>query len=56
MKGKHRKGTVGKGDKGKKAKTASDASGGKSVSEKSQPTGRKVSEKISCYTDWHASL
>jgi hypothetical protein len=28
-----------------KAKTSSDASGGKSVSEKSQPTGGKVNEK-----------
>ena len=45
MKGKRRKDSVGVGDKGKKAKTASDASGGKSVSEKTQPTGGNVSEK-----------
>ena len=30
------------GANGKKAKTSSDDSGGKSVSDKSQPTGRKV--------------
>ena len=39
------KGSAGECDKGKKAKTDSDASSGKYVSEKSQPTGGKVSEK-----------
>ncbi len=39
------KGRAAEGDKGKKVKTTSDASGGKSAIEKSQPTGWKVSEK-----------
>jgi hypothetical protein len=45
MKGKRGKGSAGECDKGKKAKTVSDASNGKYVSAKSQPTGGKVSEK-----------
>jgi len=45
MKDKRGKGSAGEGDKGKKAKTALDASGGKSASEKSQPTRGLVSEK-----------
>jgi hypothetical protein len=47
MQDKRGKGSAGEGDKCKKAKTASDASGGKSASDKSQaqPTSGKVSEK-----------
>jgi hypothetical protein len=40
MKDERGEGSPGEGEKGKKAKTASDASGGKPVSEKSQPTGK----------------